>query len=413
MDIFQKCYEYDIVDKIKEIGIYPYFHELTTGQDNVVEMDGRRTIMLGSNNYLGLTGDERVKKAAIEAIEHYGSGCSGSRFLNGTLKLHGDLEREQAEFLNKEACLSFSTGFQTNLSVISAIAGRNDFILSDDLNHASIVDGTRLSFAKTYKYPHNDMEALENLLTRCRERAKSGGILIVTDGVFSMEGEICNLPKIVELAKRHQARILVDDAHALGVLGKRGAGTAEYFGLEDEVDLIMNTFSKSYASLGGCIVGEERVINYIKHVARPFIFSASIPPGQVAAAHEALRILRSEPERVERIHQITSKMKSLLQACPYIEVHESNNDIVPIIPLMTGSAINTLYTAKLLLEAGVYVNPVLPPAVPEGKGLLRTSYTATQDDALIEEAAQIICGVFKHIHENPLPEELANIEAPY
>lgn len=201
MDIFQKCYEYDIVDKIKEIGIYPYFHELTTGQDNVVEMDGRRTIMLGSNNYLGLTGDERVKKAAIEAIEHYGSGCSGSRFLNGTLKLHGDLEREQAEFLNKEACLSFSTGFQTNLSVISAIAGRNDFILSDDLNHASIVDGTRLSFAKTYKYPHNDMEALENLLTRCRERAKSGGILIVTDGVFSMEGEICNLPKIVELAK--------------------------------------------------------------------------------------------------------------------------------------------------------------------------------------------------------------------
>lgn len=409
MDIFQKCYEYDVVEGIKAAGLYPYFHELTTGQDNVVEMDGRRTIMLGSNNYLGLTGDARVKEAAIKAIEHYGSGCSGSRFLNGTLDLHGDLEREQAAFLNKEACLTFSTGFQTNLAVISAIAGRNDYILSDDLNHASIVDGTRLSFAKTYKYAHNDMEALEQLLSRFSDKTTSGGILIITDGVFSMEGEICNLPEIVKLAKKYNARILVDDAHGLGVLGKNGRGTAEYFGLEDEVDLIMNTFSKSYASLGGCIVGEERVINYIKHVARPFIFSASIPPGQVAAAHESLRILRSEPERVSRIHQITSKMKSLLEASPYVDVHDSNNNIVPIIPLMTGTAAKTLYAAKLLLEAGVYVNPVLPPAVAEGKCLLRTSYTATQDDALIEEAAEIICGVFKYMAENPLPEELANL----
>ena len=403
MDIFQKCYDYDIVDEAKAMGVYPYFHELTTGQDNVVEIEGRRTIMLGSNNYLGLTGDQRVKKAAQDAIEHYGSGCSGSRFLNGTLKLHSDLEREQAEFLCKEACLSFSTGFQTNLSVISALAGRNDYILSDALNHASIVDGTRLSYAKTYKYTHNDMDSLEKLLIRCSEKATSGGILIITDGVFSMEGEICNLPKIVKLAKKYKARIMVDDAHGLGVLGKNGRGTAEYFGLEDEVDLIMNTFSKSYASLGGCIAGEERVINYIKHIARPFIFSASVPPGQVAAAHEALRILRSEPERVTRVQQITTKMRGLLKECPYVEVHDSNNDIIPIIPLITGTVTQTLYAAKLLLESGVYVNPVLPPAVAEGKCLLRTSYTATQDDALIEEAAGIICGVFKYIHENPLP----------
>ena len=259
MDIFQKCYDYNVVDQAKAMGVYPYFHELTTGQDNVVEIEGRRTIMLGSNNYLGLTNDPRVKKAAQDAIEHYGSGCSGSRFLNGTLKLHGDLEREQAEFLRKEACLSFSTGFQTNLSVISALAGRNDYILSDALNHASIIDGTRLSYAKTYKYGHNDMDDLESLLIRCSEKSTAGGIIIITDGVFSMEGEICNLPKIVELAKKYKARIMVDDAHGLGVLGKHGRGTAEHFGLEDEIDLIMNTFSKSYASLGGCIAGEEKL----------------------------------------------------------------------------------------------------------------------------------------------------------
>ena len=271
------------------------------------------------------------------------------------------------------------------------------------------MDGTRLSFAKTLKYPHDDMAALERLLEKCAADGK-GGILIVTDGVFSMEGEICNLPAIVDLAKRYGARLLVDDAHALGVLGARGAGTAEYFGLEDEVDLIMNTFSKSYASLGGCVVGEAKVIEYIKHVARPFIFSASIPPAQVAAAHEALRILRAEPERVERIHAVTRKMKALLQALPYVEVRESNNDLVPIIPLMTGTVTNTLYVGKRLLEAGIYVNPVLPPAVQDGSCLLRTSYTATIDDALLEEAAGIIGAVFRELHENPVPVNLVGIE---
>lgn len=409
MDLFSKCYNYTRVEQAKALDVYPYFNELTSGQDNVVQIKGRRTIMLGSNNYLGLTSDPRVKRAAIEAVEKYGSGCSGSRFLNGTLDLHANLEREQAAFLNKEACLTFSTGFQSNLSIISALTGRNDYILSDSFNHASIVDGTRLSFAKTLKYPHDDMAALERLLEKCAADGK-GGILIVTDGVFSMEGEICNLPAIVDLAKRYGARIMVDDAHALGVLGARGAGTAEYFGLEDEVDLIMNTFSKSYASLGGCVAGEAKVIEYIKHVARPFIFSASIPPGQVAAAHEALRILRDEPERVERIHAVTRKMKGLLEALPYVEVRESNNDLVPIIPLMTGTVTNTLYVGKRLLEAGIYVNPVLPPAVQDGSCLLRTSYTATIDDSLLEEAAGIIGEVFRELHENPAPVNLAGIE---
>ncbi len=409
MDLFQKCYDYNRVDQAKALDVYPYFHELTSGQDNIVMLEGRKTIMLGSNNYLGLTSDPRVKKAAMDAIEQYGSGCSGSRFLNGTLDLHANLEKEQAEFLHKEACCTFSTGFQSNLAIISALTGRRDFILSDSYNHASIVDGTRLSFAKTLKYAHNDMAELERLLKKCHE-ADQGGILIVTDGVFSMEGEICNLPRIVELAKHYGARILVDDAHALGVLGDHGRGTAEHFGLEDEVDLIMNTFSKTYASLGGCVVGERKVIEYIKHVARPFIFSASIPPGQVAAAHEALRILRAEPERVQRVREVTRTMKEKLRALPHVVVHESGNDIVPIIPVVTGTVTNTLYTAKLLLEAGVYVNPVLPPAVPEGSCLLRTSYTATQSDELLEQAAQIIGQVFQYIHDNPVPEGLANVE---
>ncbi|HHX36806.1 MAG TPA: aminotransferase class I/II-fold pyridoxal phosphate-dependent enzyme, partial [Clostridiaceae bacterium] len=367
MDLFQKCYDYKRVDMAKAWSIYPYFHELNSGQSDVVEMEGRRTIMLGSNNYLGLTSDPRVKAAAIKAIEEYGTGCSGSRFLNGTLDLHVRFEEEQAEFLKKEACLTFSTGFQSNLSIISSITGRNDAIISDSFNHASIVDGMRLSFAKQYKFPHSDMNELERMLKRCNERGQGkggdkGGILIITDGVFSMEGDICNLPKIVELARKYGARILVDDAHALGVLGERGAGTAEYFGLEDEVDLIMNTFSKSYASLGGCVAGEAKVIEYIKHVARPFIFSASLPPGQIAAAHEALRILKSEPERVARIHELTADVQERLKKLPYVEVRESNNNIVPIIPIKTGTVVQTLYISKLLLEAGVYVNPVLPPA---------------------------------------------------
>ncbi len=403
MSIFDKCYQESRVGKARAMGVYPYFHELTTGQGNVVTIEGRRTIMLGSNNYLGLADNARVKEAAKAAIDKYGSGCTGSRFLNGTLDLHTKFEKEQAEFLQKEAVLSFSTGFQSNLSIISAIGRRGDFILSDSLNHASIIDGSRLSFAKTMKYAHNDMADLERLLIFCCEQIKTtkGGILIITDGVFSMEGEICNLPKIVELAKKYGAGIMIDDAHALGVLGETGAGTAEHFGLIDEVDLIMNTFSKSYASLGGCVAGDAAVIDYIKHTARPFIFSASVPPGQIAAANEALHILRENPGMVQDLQKITKTMKAILADKPHVRIRESNNDIIPIIPLMTYSQVNTLYVAKLLLEAGVYVNPVLPPAVRDGECLLRTSYTATMDEDLLHEAANIIEEVFRYAEENP------------
>ena len=296
MDLFQKCYDYTQVKEAMKAGIYPYFHALQSGQDTVVSMEGHRTIMIGSNNYLGLTSDPRVKEAAIKAIEKYGSGCSGSRFLNGTLEIHLELEEELAKFLNKEACITFSTGFQSNLGIISAIAGRNDVILCDKENHASIYDACRLSYATMIRYKHSDMEDLEKALADVPE---SKGILIVTDGVFSMGGEICKLPEIVELAKKYGARVMVDDAHGLGVLGKNGRGTAEHFGLEDQVDIIMGTFSKSLASLGGYMAASEDVISYVKHTSRPFIFSASIPPANVAAALCALNILKKEPERFQ------------------------------------------------------------------------------------------------------------------
>lgn len=398
MDLFDKCQSFTRARQVMALGVYPYFHVLTSGQDTVVTMAGKRTIMLGSNNYLGLTADPRVKEAAIKAVEKYGSGCSGSRFLNGTLDLHVQLEEDLARFLQKEACLTFSTGFQTNLSIISAITDRNDTILSDAMNHASIVDGTRLSFARTLKYKHNDMADLERLLAHTVQ-TRTGGILIVTDGVFSMEGDICNLPAIVRLARQYGARILVDDAHSIGVLGEKGRGTAEYFGLTDEVDLIMNTFSKTLASLGGCVVGDADVIHYIKHTARPFIFSASIPPAQVAAAREALRILDEEPQRVARLNNIARFMRRGLNRLPHVTVYDSGNDIVPIIPILTGTELRTLFTAQALLDAGLYVNPVFPPAVPDESCLLRTSYTATHTDALLEEALAIIGSVYSHMAE--------------
>ncbi|HAL74378.1 MAG TPA: 8-amino-7-oxononanoate synthase [Clostridiales bacterium] len=399
MDLFQKCREYTTARQAMAMGVYPFFHMLTSGQDTEVIMEGHRTIMMGSNNYLGLTADPRVKDAAVKAIEKYGSGCSGSRFLNGTLDLHVELEQALAKFLQKEDCLIFSTGFQSNLSIISSITGRNDYILSDSLNHASIVDGARLSFAKTLKYKHNDMEDLERLLERCATDEKAG-ILVVTDGVFSMEGEICNLPEIVRLSRKYGARIMVDDAHSIGVLGEHGRGTAEYFGLTDEVDLIMNTFSKTLASLGGCVAGSADAIHFIKHTARPFIFSASIPPANVAAAREALRILEAEPQRVRRLNEISAYMRRGLAQLPFVKVHDSGNDLVPIIPILTGTVGRTLFTAKTLLDNGVYVNPVFPPAVPGDNCLLRTSYTATHTNEQLDEALAIFGRVFADLAEN-------------
>lgn len=390
MDLFQKCTDYTIVDETIAAGIYPYFHALESGQDTEVVMEGHRTIMIGSNNYLGLTSDPRVKKAAVEAIERYGTGCSGSRFLNGTLVLHKELEKQLAEFVHKEACITFSTGFQSNLGIISAIAGRNDTILCDKENHASIYDACRLSYATMVRYRHNDMEDLEKAL---KEVPDNRGKLIVTDGVFSMGGEICNLPEIVRLAKIYGARVMVDDAHGLGVLGKAGRGTGEHFGLEDEVDIIMGTFSKSLASLGGYLAASRSVVNYIQHTSRPFIFSASIPPANAAAALCALNILKAEPERVHNLNAISDYMRELMRE-RNIPLRESNT---PIIPVMTYEDKRTFIVCKELLNEGVYVNPVISPAVPQGQCLIRTSYTATHTRAQMKEAADKFVKVLERV----------------
>ena len=388
MDIFKKTEGVHNYNIAKDKGIYPYFHKLLSGQDVVVNMEGKRTIMLGSNNYLGLTNHPKVIEAGVEAIKKYGSGCSGSRFLNGTLDLHVKLEREIADFLHKEEAVTFSTGFQSNLGVISAIVGRNDYMICDKENHASIYDGCKLSYGKMLRYNHNDMADLESKL---KFVPKECGILIITDGVFSMSGDICNLPKIVELAKKYGARVMVDDAHGLGVIGKTGRGTGEYFGMEDDIDLIMGTFSKSLASLGGYVAGKKEVIEYIKHTSRPYIFSASITPASVSSALAALNILKSEPERVKRLNDISDYMRKRLKENG-VNIIESKT---PIIPIYTYDDEKTFLACKMLLENGVYVNPVVSPATPVGKSLLRTSYTANHTKEIIDEAVEKIVKVLK------------------
>lgn len=382
MDIFKKCYDYTIVRDAKEAGIYPYFHALESRQDVEVIMEGKRRIMLGSNNYLGLTVNEDVIDAGVETLRQYGTGCSGSRFLNGTLRMHLELESELADFLNKESVVTFSTGFQTNLGIISALVGHGDYVICDKENHASIYDGCKLSYGRMLTYAHADMEQLELQLQKVPENA---GCLIVTDGVFSMGGDIARLPEIVRLARKYGARVMVDDAHGLGVIGEGGRGTASHFGLEDEVDLIMGTFSKSLASLGGYCVASETVIDYIRHNSRPFIFSASIPPACAATALAALRHIRSHPELVTRLSELSAYMRRGLHAkgVPIIE------SATPIIPIYTYTVENTLEKARRLYDAGVYVNPVLAPATPPDQCLLRTSYMATLTEPLLDEAIEI------------------------
>lgn len=383
MDIFKKMMTKQMYEKVQEAGCYPYFHQLTSGQDTVVQMEGRETIMIGSNNYLGLTSHPDVIKAGVEALEKYGSGCSGSRFLNGTLDMHIALEKELAEFLHKEAVMTFSTGFQSNLGIISAVAGLNDYIMCDKENHASIYDGCKLSYGKMVRYNHSDMADLERKL---KEVPEDKGILIVTDGVFSMSGEICKLPEIVALAKKYNARVMVDDAHGLGVLGKNGRGTAEHFGLEDDVDIIMGTFSKSLASLGGYMAASKRVVDYVKHTSRPYIFSASITPASVACALAALRILKNNPSRVQDLADIADYMRKGLKNLG-IKIIESTT---PIIPIYTYDDEKAFLACKMLLERGVYVNPVITPATPPGMALLRTSYTATHTKEQMDRAMKAI-----------------------
>jgi 8-amino-7-oxononanoate synthase len=386
MSLFDKCYGFTTAREVQAAGFYPYFRAITESHDTEVVVEGQRKVMVGSNNYLGLTHHPRVIAAAEAATRRYGSGCTGSRFLNGTLDLHETLERELAAFLNKEAALVFSTGFQTNLGVIGALVGRNDHIFSDKLNHASIVDGSRLSFGVTHRYPHSDMAALERELRRVPE---SAGKLIVTDGIFSMEGDIANLPAITSLAEVYGAKVLVDDAHAFGVLGARGAGTAEHFGLEDEVDLIITTFSKSLASIGGVVAAPEPVIHYLKHHARPLIFSASMPPAAVATVLAALEVLRTEPERIASLWRNTRRMQEGLVQLGY-DIGESET---PVIPVVIGELDRMLLFWKELYDAGVFTNPVTPPAVPAHSCRLRISLMATHTDAHIDQVLEAFAQV--------------------
>lgn len=388
MDIFKKCENINYIKEYQEQGLYPYFHALQSRQDVEVMMEGKRRIMLGSNNYLGLTTVPEVVEAARQALEKYGTGCSGSRFLNGTLEMHIELERELADFLRKDAAMTFSTGFQANLGAISALVGLGDYVVMDRENHASIYDGCRLSFGKMLRYNHSDMDDLERLLKKVPEKS---GCLIITDGVFSMSGDIAKLPEICALAKRYGARVMVDDAHALGVIGEGGRGTASYFSLEDSVDIYMGTFSKSLASLGGYMAASAEVVNFVKHTSRPFIFSASIPPASCAVALAALRYLRKNPQIVRSLSEISDYFRGALKArgLPIIESK------TPIIPIYTYTPQNTLEKARAAYDAGVYCNPVLPPACPEGQCLLRTSLMAIHTKALADEAADILAEVMR------------------
>ncbi len=391
MSLFTKCAEFTAANDVRAQGLYPYFHHLESRQDTEVIMEGQRRIMLGSNNYLGLTVHPEVIAAAKDATDRYGTGCSGSRFLNGTLDLHIELEDALADFMGREAALTFSTGFQTNLAIISAITDRHDTILCDRENHASIYDGCRLSYAKMRRYRHSDMEDLERGLAALPYES---GKLIVTDGVFSMSGDIARLPEIVALAKKYNAAVMVDDAHGFGVIGKGGRGTASYFGLEDEVDITMSTFSKSLASLGGFMVAKSYIVDYVRHNSRPFIFSASIPPAMAAAALASLQIIRREPERVERLAALSRYMRTGLEQRG-VALKDNGGVCTPIVPFYTYDPIRTLTVAKKLYEAGVYVNPVLPPAAPEGECLLRSSLMATHTEALLDEAMDIIRDVLR------------------
>jgi len=375
-DIFDKCRKFTAAKEAVAAGVYPYFRVIESAQDPEVIVDGRKMIMIGSNNYLGLTNHPRVKEAAIEAIRKYGSGCAGSRFLNGTLDIHVKLEEKLARFMRKEAALVFSTGFQTNLGAISALAGKDDVVLIDKMDHASIIDGCRLSFSEIKKFRHNDMEDLERLLQQNNGRGK----LIVVDGVFSMEGDIADLPNIVRLAKKYGARLMVDDAHGIGVLGKTGRGTAEHFGLESDVDLIMGTYSKSLASIGGFIAAPDEVIHYIKHFARALIFSASPPPASVASVSEAIDIIEEEPGRRERLWYNANKMLNGFKALGF----DTGRSETPVIPVIVGPDQRAFAMARMLHDKGIFANVAVSPAVPAGMALIRTSYMATHTDEQLD-----------------------------
>jgi len=389
LDLFEKCFNYTDADDVKAMGIYPYFHPIQSAPGDEVIIDGQECIMVGSNNYLGLVNHPKVKEAAAQAALKFGSGCTGSRFLNGTLDLHLELEARLAKFMNKDTALVFSTGFQTNLGVISTLVGKNDAVIIDRQVHACIVDGCRLSYGKVYKFAHNDMADLERVLTNVRNNNFRGGLLIAVDGVFSMEGDVIDLPRLVEVAKKFKARILVDDAHGIGVMGDTGAGTAEHFGLGDEVDMTMGTFSKSFASLGGFVAGNAKVMDYIKHRARSLIFSASIPPANAAAVLAALDIIETEPERRENLWKNARRMQKEFKSLGF----DIGNSSTPIVPIVVGGDIDAFVFWKELFDNGVFANPVISPAVPPGQAMIRTSYTATHTSEQLDRVVEVIAKV--------------------
>jgi 8-amino-7-oxononanoate synthase len=390
VDIFQKCVEFRDADDIKDAGLYPYFRTISSAQDPLVLMDGREVVMLGSNNYLGLTNHPEVKRAAQDAISRYGTGCAGSRFLNGTLDIHVELEEKLAAFMKKPAAVTFSTGFQVNLGVISSLIERGDIVYLDKLDHACIIDGARLGFGTTVKFNHNEMGDFRRRL-ELRDPAK--GALVVVDGVFSMEGDVVDLPALVAAAREHGCRVMVDDAHGIGVLGEHGRGTAEHFGLEAEVDIVMGTFSKSLASVGGFVVGEERVINWIKHRARSLIFSAAPPPASVASVLKAIEIIEREPERRARLWENTRFMAASFRSLGF----DTGDSTTPVIPVVVGDDRLAFFMARRLDEEGVFVNPVITPAVPPGRALLRTSFMATHTREHLERALAAFAKVGREV----------------
>ncbi len=377
--------------KYMEMGVYPYFRAITSKQGTEVEMEGHKVLMFGSNAYTGLTGDQRIIDAAKAALEQYGSGCAGSRFLNGTLDLHIQLEKELAEFEGKDEALCFSTGFSVNSGVIPAVVGRGDYLICDDRDHASIVDGRRLSFARQLHYKHNDMEDLENILKTLPHEAVK---LIVVDGVFSMEGDLCKLPEIVELKHKYNCSIMVDEAHGLGVFGKQGRGVCDHFGLTDEVDLIMGTFSKSLASIGGFIASDKDTINYLRHTCRTYIFSASNTPAATAAAMEALHILKAEPERIDNLWSVTNYALTRFREEGF-EIGETES---PIIPLYVHDIEKTFLVTKLAFDAGVFINPVIPPACAPQDTLVRFALMATHTNEQVERGVQVLTKIFKELN---------------
>lgn len=388
MDLFRKCQNFTRAREVQAEGTYPYFIPVANSRGTEVEIDGRKVIMIGSNNYLGLTHHPHVLRAAREAIDAQGSACTGSRFLNGTLELHEELERRLAAFLDREAALCFSTGFQANLGVITALCGKGDVIFCDRENHASIIDGCRLTFAETKKFRHNDLEHLESMLQRVAE-AGDRGMLIIVDGAFSMMGDLADLPTLTSLARRYGARIMVDEAHSVGVLGQNGRGVAEHFGLEADVDLIAGTFSKSFASIGGFIAGPEEVIHYVKHHARSLIFSASIPASAAAAALAALDIIESEPERRKLVMRNAVRVRRGLSRMGYTVGPTET----PIVPIVIGDQDRLFRFWKTLFENGLFTNPATGPAVPAGMDLIRTSYMATHTDEQISRVLEIFQNV--------------------